>query len=79
MLRQVGEESVLLNLKTEQYLGLDDVSSRAWRALTEGASIQAAYEALLAEYDVEPEQLRRDLEDFVQELIQLSLVQQNQQ
>lgn len=78
MVRQVGEESVLLNLKTEQYLGLDDVSTRVWQALTGEASIQSAYEILLSEFEVEPGRFRQDLEDFVQELIQLGLVDQKQ-
>jgi len=77
MLRQVGEESVLLDLKTEQYLGLDDVSSRIWMLVTGGGSIESAYETLLAEYDVDPARLRKDLEDFVQELMQMGLVHQN--
>jgi Coenzyme PQQ synthesis protein D (PqqD) len=75
MIRQVGDEAVLLNLKTEQYLGLDDVSNRFWQVLTAGGTIQAAYDTLLAEFDVDSERLRSDLEEFVQELIQLGLVQ----
>ncbi len=78
MVRHVGEESVLLDLKTEQYLGLDDVSSRTWQVLTAGGTIQSAYETLVAEYDVDPERLRSDLEAFVQELLQMGLVQQPQ-
>jgi hypothetical protein len=78
MVRKVGEESVLLDLKTERYLGLDDVSARFWDLLTGGGSIQSAYEMLLAEFEVDPERLRNDLDDFVQELIQSGLVQQSQ-
>lgn len=76
MVRQVGEEAVLLNLKAEQYMGLDSVSHRAWQVLTAGGTVQQAYEALLAEYDVAPERLRTDLEEFVQELLQHGLVEQ---
>lgn len=79
MLRQVGEEMVLLNLKSEQYLGLDDISSRTWQALTGGQTIQAAYEAMLAEYDVESDRLRKDLKDFIQELAGFGLIQQDPQ
>ncbi len=79
MVRQVGEESVLLDLKTERYLGLDDVSSRMWQVLTNGASIDSAYQTLLAEFDVNPERLRNDLDEFVQELLKLELVQINNQ
>lgn len=75
MVRKVGEESVLLDLKTERYLGLDDVSARFWEVLTTGESIQSAYQTLLAEFDVDPERLSQDLDDFVQELLQLGLVQ----
>src|SRR2546423_635343 len=78
MIRKVGEESVLLDLKTERYLGLDDVSARFWDLLTSGESIQSAYEALLAEFEVEPDRLREDLDDFVRELVQLGLVEQSQ-
>ena len=75
MVRKVGEESVLLDLKTERYLGLDDVSARFWDLLTSGGSMQSAYDTLLAEFEVDPERLRTDLDDFVQELVQLGLVQ----
>jgi hypothetical protein len=76
MFRQVGEEAVLLDLKTERYLGLDGVSSRIWQVITAGGTVQTAYDTLLSEFDVEPEQLRADLEEFIQELVKLGLVQQ---
>ena len=78
MVRKVGEESVLLDLKTERYLGLDDVSARFWDLLTSGGSIQSAYETLLTEFEVDPDRLRNDLDDFVQELVQFGLVEQSQ-
>lgn len=74
MFRVVGEESVLLHLKSETYLGLDPVGTRMWTALTESESIQSAYEALLGEYQVDGQQLRRDLEDFVGKLVEHDLV-----
>lgn len=75
MVRQVGDETVLLDLKSMRYMGLDDVSSRMWQLLTAGDSIQSAYEALAAEFDVEPARLRIDLGEYVQELLDLGLVQ----
>jgi hypothetical protein len=77
MVRKVGEESVLLDLKTERYLGLDDVSARFWDLLTSGGSIQSAYETLLNEFEVDPDRLRKDVDDFVQELSELGLVEQS--
>lgn len=77
MVRKVGDESVLLDLKTERYLGLDDISARFWDILTSGGSIQSAYETLLAEFEVDPDRLRIDLDDFVQELVEFGLVEQS--
>jgi len=77
MFRTVGEESVLLHLKTETYLGLDPVGTRMWTLLTQSDSIEGAYQALLREYDVESAQLRRDLEDFIAKLIENDLVSLN--
>jgi hypothetical protein len=68
LFRIVGDEAVLLNLKTELYLGLDPVGTRMWTVLTNASSIQDAYMTLLEEYDVDPERLRSDLSDFVGKL-----------
>src|SRR5436309_1366401 len=73
--RLVGEEAVLLNLSTELYLGLDTVGTRMWTVLTATPSIQAAYDALLQEYEVDPEQLRRDLDEFMDKLLEQGLIQ----
>jgi len=74
MIRTVGEESVILNLKTELYLGLNPVGTQMWAALTESPSIQEAYEQILAAFDVGDEELRRDLEEFVGKLLEYQLV-----
>ncbi len=74
LVRELEGESVLLNLNTESYFGLDDVGTRMWAALTGSASIQAAYEALLAEYDVDAERLQADLRIFIDKLAELGLV-----
>src|SRR5436309_3338664 len=74
LFRLLGEEAVLLNLKTEMYLGLDPVGTRMWEVLTEASSIQAAYDALVQEYDVEPAQLRQDLDGFLGKLLEQELI-----
>jgi len=75
LFRQVGEEAVLLNLKTELYLGLDAVGARMWQLLTEGASIGAAYDQLLQEYDVDPARLQSDLDGFLNKLSEQYLIE----
>ena len=75
LFRLVSDEAVLVNLNTETYLGLNPVGARMWNVLTDASSIQAAYDLLLQEYDVEPSQLRRDLEEFVAQLLEHQLME----
>jgi hypothetical protein len=75
LFRELGGEAVILDLKTERYLGLDETGTRMWRLLTELDSIQAAYAALLDEYEVEPDRLREDLVRFVEELSSHGLIE----
>lgn len=74
MFRELEGESVLLNIETETYFGLDDVGTRMWRQLTESASIQLAYDALLSEYDVTPDTLKKDLGSLLEELFENGLI-----
>jgi hypothetical protein len=66
--RAIDGATVLLNVDTGHSFLLDDIGTRAWTVLTACSSIQDAYDTLLAEYHVEPEQLRRDLDALVDHL-----------
>jgi Coenzyme PQQ synthesis protein D (PqqD) len=74
MIQEVGGESVILDLKSNRYLGLDEVGTRMWQVLLESDSIQTAYDTLLAEYDVEPKQLELHLREFVDLLLENKLI-----
>ena len=75
MIQELTGESVLLNLKSERYFGLDDMGTCMWRSLTTSSSIQATYEQMLSEFDVDPDQLRHDLNDLVENLVANGLVE----
>jgi hypothetical protein len=70
----IDGETVLLNLKNECYYGLDQVGTRMWQVLTESASVEAACEALQAEYDVSREELAQDLQELLGKLVEQGLV-----
>ena len=74
MVRQLEGESFCLNLNSESYFGLDDVGTRMWLVLTDSESIETAYQSLLAEYEVAPEQLQTDLCGFVDKLAEAGLI-----
>lgn len=66
--RRIGDEVVILNVDDGTYFGLDPVGARAWDLIAEGASLKAVCAAMLDEYEVEPEQLERDIRKLVRDL-----------
>ena len=75
LLSGVEGESVLLNLESERYFGLDEVGTRMFSVLTESNSIQAAYEVLLDEYNVDAKSLRSDLISLINDLVAQGLME----
>ena len=59
--RKIGNETILLNLETGTYFGLDAVGSRFLELLERNGEIAAAHRAMLEEFDVAPEVLEADL------------------
>ena len=74
LISHLQEESVILNLESERYFGLDDVGTRFLTVLTTSESIDAAYETLRQEYDVDPQALRDDLRELVEKLVDQGLL-----
>jgi hypothetical protein len=74
MARQVGEETVILHLESGTYYGLDPVGARIWQLLVEGNSLAEICGVMVEEYDVEREQLERDILDLAGELSAKALV-----
>jgi len=75
LVRVLERESVLLNIETERYFGLDETGTRMWQLATVAPSIDAAYLQLLDEYDVEAELLRSNLTDLLSRLVENGLLQ----
>ena len=75
MVRFLDNESVFLNLDTERYFGLDQTGTRMWQVITGSSNIEAAYQQLLTEFEVEPETLRSDINGLVEKLLENNLLQ----
>ncbi len=69
LVRHLKDESVLLNLDTEKYFGLDAMGTRMLILVTTSPCIEVAYEQLLEEFEVEPEVLRLHLSDLLSRLV----------
>ena len=68
LVRFLDKEAVLLNIETERYFGLDETGARMWQLATTATNIDAAYQALLSEYDVDGETLREHLSELFKKL-----------
>jgi len=73
--RFLDKESVLLNIETERYFGLDETGTRMWQLVTAAPRIEIAYQQLLDEYDVEAELLRANLTELLSRLVENGLLQ----
>ena len=60
--QEVSGETVILDLNSENYFGLDEVGTRIWQLIEEKGNLQAIVDQLLSEYDVGEDQLLEDLE-----------------
>lgn len=74
LFQNLEDGAVLLNINTEQYFGLDEVGTSIWNSLNETDSVEETYQKLLDEYEVEPEQLNKDLHDLINKLAEHQLL-----
>ncbi len=74
MARQVGDETVILNLENGTYYGLDPVGTRIWQLMTEKNTLTGICDTLQAEYDVERHVLEQDVLKLSRELLEQGLI-----
>jgi len=73
--RDVGGDVVILNVEAGVYFGIDGSGSQMWRELAEHGSVEKTLASLQQQLDVAPDELKRDLDDLLDELVQKELVQ----
>lgn len=73
--QQLDAETVLLELNTETYYGLDEVGTRVWQLLKDHRTVDPILAALMAEYEVDEMTLRGDVERLLGELAEVGLIQ----
>ena len=72
--QEVSGETVILDLNSENYFGLDEVGTRIWQLIEEKGNLQAIVDQLLSEYDVSEDQLLEDLEVLLTQVADIGLV-----
>lgn len=74
LFQEIEGESVLLNLATEQYFGLDEVGTRIWHLLSEDGKPANVLTKLQKVYDIDRETLQNDLAGLINELKMQGLI-----
>jgi hypothetical protein len=72
---EVNGEAVILHFDSGNYFGLNDVGTLVWRMIDQPRSVRELRDAILREYEVEPEQCERDLLDLLGELRECGLIE----
>ena len=71
---EVDDEVVLLELTRGHYFGLNDTGAKMLHALIEGATIEQSCRDIAKNYQVDDEQIKRDMEELMEQLIEQQLL-----
>ena len=74
LFQEVSGETVLLDLNSESYFGLDEVGTRIWSLINEGRAVGEVVDTLLDEYDVDRATLETDVSALLASLLEAGLV-----
>jgi len=68
-------EAAILNLKTSTYFGLNAVGSSIWKLIQEPKTVKEIRDAILEEFDVEPDRCEHDVLELLQALSTHGLIE----
>ena len=72
--QEVSGETVLMDLESENYYGLDEVGTRIWQLIGQTNDLRVIYQTLLQEYEVKEERLLQDLDVLLGQIAGLGLI-----
>ena len=72
--RLVGDETVLLDLASGVYFGLDGVGKRIWETIEEGHSLSQTAVVITSEFDVDESRAQTDVIEFTSDLLDRGLL-----
>ena len=71
----VAEEAVVLNLKVGAYYSLNSVGARIWNLIQAPRTMHEIRDAIVHEYNVDPDRCERDLQVLLRDLTAQGLVE----
>jgi DNA-directed RNA polymerase delta subunit len=74
---RLHDEMVMMDIQKGKYFSLNSVATFIWDLLEEPLSIEELCEKLMNEYEIEYEQCRKEVEEYLKEMNILGLVVSN--
>ena len=65
---EVDRKIVMMSVEQAMYFGLEGTGPRIWALLEQPRTVESLCEALMQEFDVDAEDCRREVIDFLEEL-----------
>lgn len=72
--RPVQDDVMILDARSNRYLGLNETGAVVWSVLADGGSAAAAVAELIARFEVAPETAQADVASLLEELLRLRLL-----
>ncbi|MDT3336883.1 PqqD family peptide modification chaperone [Shewanella sp. SP1S1-7] len=73
----MGDELVMMDMSQGQYVGLDATATHIWGLLASPVGVDELVIQLMLKFDVQENDCRRDVESFLQQLVDRKLVEVN--
>jgi len=70
----VDDDLVMMSMTKGEYYGISGVGARIWELLAEPTTLDSVIDTICAEYEVDSQVCRADVEEFVTRLSDLGLV-----
>ena len=75
LFRELDGETVLVDIDSGTYFGLDEVGTFIWNQIDEGLAIADIPARITEAFEVEEDVARTDLDTFLQQLLEKGLVE----
>ena len=72
---EIDSEAVILDVNSGTYFGLNEVSNRIWQLLQTPTDSEQLIAQILEEYEVAPEEVRKDVQSLLDDMLNAGLVE----
>ena len=71
---QLHDQLVMIDIDKGQYFALNTIGTRIWELIEDARTIEEICALLLEEFDVDPNQCKTDVEEYLEEMKSLDLI-----